>query len=63
MHRELTLRIKTDMTSNWNIIQLIRVALQVAFILLLRKIAAWPTRSPLPRAALAEWSRTCSLRT
>jgi hypothetical protein len=41
MHRELALRIKTDMANNWRIIQPIRVALQVSLILLLLEIAAW----------------------
>jgi hypothetical protein len=41
IHRELALRIKTDMASNWRIIQPIRVALQVALILLLLEIATW----------------------
>jgi hypothetical protein len=41
MHRELALRINTDMASNWRIIQPIRVALQLALILLLLEIAAW----------------------
>jgi hypothetical protein len=41
MHRELALRIKTDMASKWRIIQPVRVALQVALILLLLEIAAW----------------------
>jgi hypothetical protein len=41
MHRELALRIKADMASNWRIIQPIRVALQLALILLLLEIAAW----------------------
>jgi hypothetical protein len=39
MHRELALRINTDMASNWRIIQPIRVALQVATrCLTLRKV-------------------------
>ena len=41
MHRELALRINTDMASNWRIIQPIRVALQIALILLLLEIVAW----------------------
>jgi hypothetical protein len=40
-HRVLALRIKADMASNWRIIQPIRVALQLALILLLLEIAAW----------------------
>jgi hypothetical protein len=41
MHRALALRIKADMASNWRIIQPIRVALQLALILLLLEILAW----------------------
>jgi hypothetical protein len=41
MHRALALRIKADMAANWRIIQPIRVALQLALILLLLEIAAW----------------------
>jgi hypothetical protein len=41
MHLELALRIKTDMASNWRIIQPIRIALQLALILLLLEILAW----------------------
>jgi hypothetical protein len=41
MHRTLAMRIKVDMVSNWRIIQRIRVALQVALILLLLEILAW----------------------
>jgi hypothetical protein len=41
MHRELALRIKTDMTANWQIIQRVRIALQIALILLLLEILAW----------------------
>lgn len=41
MHRELALRINRDMASNWRIIQRIRVALQLALILILLEIAAW----------------------
>jgi hypothetical protein len=41
MHRELALRIKTDMASNWRILRPIRIALQLALILLLLEIAAW----------------------
>jgi hypothetical protein len=39
MRRDLALRIKTDMASNWRIIQPVRVALQLALILLLLEIA------------------------
>jgi hypothetical protein len=41
MHRALALRIKTDMTNNWRIIQRIRVALQISLIVLLLEILAW----------------------
>jgi hypothetical protein len=41
MHRALALRIKADMAGNWQIIQRLRVALQVALILLLMNILAW----------------------
>jgi hypothetical protein len=41
MHRALALRIKTDMANNWRIIQRIRVALQMALIVLLFEIVAW----------------------
>jgi hypothetical protein len=41
MYVELALRIKTDMIGNWRIIQRIRVALQIALILLLLEIVAW----------------------
>jgi hypothetical protein len=41
MHRALAVRINADMTSNWRIIQPIRVALQLALILLLLEILAW----------------------
>jgi hypothetical protein len=41
MYVELALRIKADMIGNWRIIQRIRVALQIALILLLLEIAAW----------------------
>jgi len=41
MHRALALRIKTDMANNWRIIQRIRVALQLALIVLLLEILAW----------------------
>jgi hypothetical protein len=41
MHRELALRIKADMASNWRIIQRLRVALQLALLFLLLDILAW----------------------
>ena len=41
MHRALALRIKTDTANNWWNIQRIRVALQVALIVLLLEIVAW----------------------
>ena len=41
IHRELALRIKSDMANNWRIIQRIRVALQVSLILILVEILAW----------------------
>jgi hypothetical protein len=41
IQRTLALRIKTDMASNWRIIQRIRVALQWALIALLLEILAW----------------------
>jgi hypothetical protein len=41
IHRELALRIKTDMSNNWRIIQRIRVALQMGLVVLLLEIIAW----------------------
>jgi hypothetical protein len=41
IHRALALRIKADMINNWQIIQRIRVALQLSLILLLIEILAW----------------------
>lgn len=41
IYRTLALRIKADMVSNWRIIQRMRVALQLALILLLLEILAW----------------------
>jgi hypothetical protein len=41
IHRALALRINADMIRNWRIIQPIRVALQLALILLLLEIGAW----------------------
>ncbi|MER9304944.1 hypothetical protein [Mesorhizobium sp. M0496] len=41
MRRALALRIKADMAGNWRIIQRLRVALQIALLLLLLDILAW----------------------
>lgn len=41
MHRALALRIETDRATNWRIIQRLRLALQIALILLLLEILAW----------------------
>jgi hypothetical protein len=41
MHRSLALRIEADRASNWRLIQRLRVALQIALILLLLEILAW----------------------
>jgi hypothetical protein len=41
MHRALALRIEVDRENNWRIIQRLRVALQLALILLLFEILAW----------------------
>ncbi|WP_258123299.1 hypothetical protein [Mesorhizobium onobrychidis] len=41
MHRALALRIKTDMASNWRIIQRLRMSLQLALFLLLLELLAW----------------------
>jgi hypothetical protein len=41
IHRELALRIKADMVGNWRTLQRIRVALQVALVLLILEILAW----------------------
>lgn len=41
MHRALALRIKTDMEGNWRMVQRLRLALQIALILLLFNILAW----------------------
>lgn len=41
MHRSLALTIKTDMIDNWRIIGRIRLALQIALVLLLLEIVAW----------------------
>ena len=41
IHRELALRIKADMAQNWRIVQRLRVALQIALVLLLLETLAW----------------------
>ncbi|MER9964677.1 hypothetical protein NKJ72_27750 [Mesorhizobium sp. M0045] len=41
IHRALALRIKSDMASNWRIIQRLRVALQLALFLWLLDLLAW----------------------
>lgn len=41
MHRALSLRIKSDMAGNWRIFQRLRLALQIALVLLLFNILAW----------------------
>jgi hypothetical protein len=41
MHRELAMRIKHDMAANWRVIQLLRIALQLALVLLVFEILAW----------------------
>ena len=41
MYRALALRLEADRSSNWRIIQRLRVALQLALILLLLEIFAW----------------------
>jgi len=41
IHRSLATRIKADMIRNWRVIQPIRVALQLALVLLLLEILAW----------------------
>lgn len=41
LHRELALRIQADLVANWRLIQRIRVALQVALLLLPLQILAW----------------------
>lgn len=41
MYRALALRIKVDMAGNWRMIQRLRLALQIALILLLINILAW----------------------
>lgn len=41
MHRALARRIKSDMASNWRIIQCLRVALQLPLFLWLLDLLAW----------------------
>lgn len=41
MHRALALRVRADMDNNWQIIRLLRIALQVSLVLLLLDILAW----------------------
>ena len=41
IHGELALRIKADMAQNWRIVQRLRVALQIALVLLLLETLAW----------------------
>jgi hypothetical protein len=41
MHRELALRIEADRSSNWQVIQRLRLALQIALALFLLEILAW----------------------
>jgi hypothetical protein len=41
MHRELALRIRSDMIGNWRTLHRIRVALQASLLLLLFEILAW----------------------
>ncbi len=41
MHRTLAIRIKNDMAENWQVIQRLRVAMQVALIFLPINILAW----------------------
>ena len=41
MHRNLAVRIESDRTWNWRIIQRLRVGLQVALVLLVIEILAW----------------------
>jgi hypothetical protein len=41
IHRALALQIKTDMISNWRIIQPVRVFLQLSLVFLLIEILAW----------------------
>jgi hypothetical protein len=41
MHRELAVRIKHDLASNWRVIQRLRIALQLSLVLLVLEILAW----------------------
>jgi hypothetical protein len=41
IHRELAVRIKHDLASNWRVIQRLRIALQLSLVLLLFEILAW----------------------
>jgi len=41
MHRDLAVQIKHDLASNWRVIQRLRVALQLALVLLIFEILAW----------------------
>jgi hypothetical protein len=41
IHRELAVRIKHDMASNWRVIQRLRIALQLSLVLLVFEILAW----------------------
>jgi len=41
IHRELAMRIKHDMVSNWRVIQRLRIALQLSLVLLVFEILAW----------------------
>ncbi len=41
MHRRLAIRIESDRAGNWRVIQRLRVALQLALILLMLDILAW----------------------
>lgn len=55
MHRARALRIKKDMANNWRIIQRIRIALQLALIVLLLEILTW-----LVSIAVAAGASRCS---
>jgi hypothetical protein len=41
MHRQLALRIEADRSSNWRVIQRLRIALQIALTLFLLEILSW----------------------
>ncbi|KKX31744.1 hypothetical protein [Rhizobium sp. LC145] len=41
IHRSLALQIKADMSSNWRIIQRIRIALEIGLVVLVLEILAW----------------------